>query len=102
MDNIDFEILNELRRDARISNKKLAEKIHLSPPAVLERVKKLRESGVIKEFVTRMDNRTLGYHISVFIELKIERNLGQTPIAKALVKIPEILEVYDIAGDYDF
>ncbi len=102
MDNIDFEILNELRRDARISNKKLAEKIHLSPPAVLERVKKLRESGVIKEFVTRMDNRTLGYHISVFIELKIERNLGQTPIAKALVKIPEILEVYDIAGDYDY
>ena len=72
------------------------------PPAVLERVKKLRESGVIKEFVTRMDNRTLGYHISVFIELKIERNLGQTPIAKALVKIPEILEVYDIAGDYDY
>ena len=34
--------------------------------------------------------------------MKIERNLGQTPISKYLVRIPEILEVYDIAGDYDY
>ena len=102
MDNVDIEILNELRHNARIPNKKLAEKIHLSPSAVLERVRKLQKNGVIKDFVTRIDNRALGYNISVFIELKIERNLGQTPISKCLVRIPEILEVYDIAGDYDY
>lgn len=102
MDNIDYCILNELRHNARISNRKLAEKVHLSPSAVLERMKKLRDSGVIKEFVTRLDNSAFGYNMSVLIELKIERNLCVRGITEALVKFPEILEVFDVAGDCDY
>ena len=53
MDNTDAAILNVLRNNARISNLELARKVHLSPSTVLERVRRLRENGVIKSFQSR-------------------------------------------------
>ncbi len=102
MDEADIDILNELRVNARITNRKLAEKVHLSPSAVLERVKRLRASGVLKEFVARIDNSAAGYNLEVFIELKLERNLRGDSITKALIEFPEILEIHDVAGDCDY
>ena len=102
MDEADIDILNELRVNARITNSKLAEKVHLSPSAVLERVKRLRASGVLKEFVARIDNSAAGYNLEVFIELKLERNLRGASITKALIEFPEILEIHDVAGDCDY
>ena len=102
MDEADIDILNELRVNARITNSKLAEKVHLSPSAVLERVKRLRASGVLKEFVARIDNSAAGYNLEVFIELKLERNLRGSSITKALIEFPEILEIHDVAGDCDY
>lgn len=102
MDPTDVAILNELRYNARIPNSKLAEKVHLSPSAVLERVKRLRAGGIIRDFVTRLESSALGYNMSVFIELKIERNLCGASVTEALIKFPEILEIHDIAGDCDY
>ena len=102
MDQTDIAILNELRQHARISNKLLAERVNLSPPAVLERVKKLRERGIISEFVTRVDTALLGYNLTVLMELKIERNLSSAHISRALAQIPEILEIHDAAGNCDY
>lgn len=102
MDVIDKEILNILRNNARISNRELASRVHLSPPAVLERVRKLKESGVIKSFHTLFDPIKLGYGLSVFIQLGIERNVQDHDIGNALADIPEITAIYDVAGDEDY
>ena len=102
MDHIDLEILNELRLNARIPNSQLAARVHLSPPAVLERVKRLRQCGVIKKFETLLDAQALGYNLTVLMELRIEHNLCGASISEELVKIPEILEIHDVAGDCDY
>lgn len=102
MDNLDIAILHELQLDARIPNSKLAEKVHLSPSAVLERVRRLRKSGIIKQFSTLLDTQALGYNLTVMMELRIERNLCGSSISKELVKFPEILEIHDVAGDCDY
>jgi len=102
MDAIDCAILNELRLNARISNRTLAEKVHLSPSAVLERVRRLRAQGVIHSFATKLDAGKLGYNLIAVMELRIERNLCGSSISEKLVQIPEILEIYDVAGDCDY
>ncbi len=102
MDTVDIAILEELRKNARIANNKLAEKVHLSPSAVLERVRHLKESGVIKDFVTRLNPSALGYGLSVFIRLQIEKDPDGGSIAAKLGGLPEIVEIYDVAGDCDY
>lgn len=102
MDGTDKAILNILRNNARISNRELAEKVHLSPPAVLERVRKLKEAGIIKSFHTLFDPVKLGFGLSVFIQLGIERNVQDHDIGNALAAFPEITAIYDVAGDEDY
>ena len=102
MDAIDRAILNELRLNARIPNRTLAEKVHLSPSAVLERVKRLRAQGIIRNFTAKLDAGKLGYNLIAIMELRIERNLCGSSISEKLVQIPEILEIYDVAGDCDY
>ena len=102
MDTVDRAILNELRLNARISNRVLAEKVHLSPSAVLERVKRLRSQGLIQSFAARFDAQKLGYNLTVLMELRIERNLCGSSISEKPIKFPEILEIYDVAGDCDY
>ena len=102
MDEIDAAILNELRKNARISNRALAERVHLSPSAVLGRVARLKRSGVIRGFETRLDCEKLGLGLTVLVELRIEKNIGDRRIGELLSKYPEILEVYDVSGNCDY
>lgn len=102
MDETDKAILNILRNNARISNRDLAAAVNLSPPAVFERVRKLKESKVIKSFHTLLDPIKLGYGLSVFIQLAIEKNVQDHDIGNALAKFPEITAIYDVAGDEDY
>lgn len=102
MDRIDVAILNELRKNARISNRELAERVHLSPSAVLGRVNRLKRSGVIKGFETRLDCEKLGLGLTVLVELRIEKNIGDRRIGELLSRYPEVLEIYDVAGNCDY
>lgn len=102
MDQIDAAILNELRKNARISNRSLAEKVHLSPSAVLGRVNRLKRSGVIKSFETRLDCAKLGLGLTVLVELRLEKNINDRRIGESLTKFPEILEIYDVSGNCDY
>ena len=102
MDETDKTILNILRNNARISNRDLAARVHLSPPAVLERVRKLKDSGIIKSFHTCLDPIKLGFGLSVFIQLGIEGNILDHDIGNALAAFPEITAIYDVTGDDDY
>ncbi len=102
MDKTDAAILNELRKNARISNRDLASKVHLSPSAALARVNKLKSAGVILGFETRFDGAKLGLGLTVLVELSVEMNIGDRRIGEELAKIPEVVEIYDVAGECDY
>jgi len=93
---IDTKILNIVQKDARISNAEIARRVGLAPSAVLERVKKLEERGVIRGYATEIDAAQIGFGLTAFVFV---RTSFCGSIGSVLAAIPEVLEVHDIAGD---
>ena len=104
LDKIDARILRALQADGRISNLKLAEAVHLSPTAVLERVKRLTRDGFILGYEARLNPDKLGAGLLVFIEVVLDRTTHDAMgIFKAAVQVrPEILECHLVAGGFDY
>jgi Lrp/AsnC family leucine-responsive transcriptional regulator len=104
LDKIDARILRVLQKDGRISNLKLAEEVHLSPTAVLERVKRLVRDGFILGYEARLDPHKLGAGMMVFIEVVLDRTTHDAMNTfKAAVQVrPEILECHLVAGGFDY
>lgn len=104
IDKIDRRILRVLQADGRISNLKLAEAVHLSPTAVLERVRRLHRDGYIVGYEARLDPALLGAGLLVFIEVLLDRTVHDVmDNFKAAVQArPEILEAHLVAGGFDY
>src|ERR1700675_3275065 len=104
LDRTDARILRALQADGRISNLKLAETVHLSPTAVLERVKRLTRDGFILGYEARLNPDRLGAGLMVFIEVVLDRTTHDAMnIFKAAVQVrPEILECHLVAGGFDY
>jgi len=99
LDHIDFQILAYLQEDARVSNAELAKKVGMAPSAVLERVKKLEQKGIIKAYTTRIEPAALNLKLLAFIFIRSSEGPGDTPTSKLIAKIPEVQEVHHIAGE---
>jgi Lrp/AsnC family leucine-responsive transcriptional regulator len=104
LDAIDRRILRELQADGRITNLKLAEAVHLSATAVLERVKRLTRDAVILGYEARLNPDALGAGLMVFIEVLLDRTVPDVMATfKAAVQSrPEILECHLVAGGFDY
>jgi len=104
VDAIDARILRALQADGRISNLKLAEVVHLSPTAVLERVKRLTREGYILGYEARLNPEKLDAGLLVFIEILLDRTVHDVmDNFKAAVQArPEILECHLVAGGFDY
>jgi Lrp/AsnC family transcriptional regulator, leucine-responsive regulatory protein len=104
LDKIDARILRVLQADGRISNLKLAETVHLSPTAVLERVKRLTRDGYILGYEARLNPARLGAGLLVFVEVLLDRTAHDVmDNFKAAVQArPEILEAHLVAGGFDY
>ena len=104
IDKIDLKILRVLQKDGRISNLKLADEVHLSPTAVLERVKRLTREGFILGYTARLNPDKLGAWMLVFVEVVLDRTTPDVMNAfKAAVQVrPEILECHLVAGGFDY
>jgi Lrp/AsnC family leucine-responsive transcriptional regulator len=90
LDDLDRRILDELRRDARVSQAELGRRVSLSAPAVAERMQRLERTGVITGYHADVDPRALGYQLMAIVRVK--------PAARQLPKIPELAaEVAEIA-----
>jgi Lrp/AsnC family transcriptional regulator, leucine-responsive regulatory protein len=96
LDLIDTKILGELQRDARITVAELARRIHLSQPAVRERVQKLEAGGVIRGFRTSVDAHALGYGIRAIMRVG---RCETTRMEKLIAKTPEIVTAFNITGE---
>jgi len=104
LDAIDARILRALQADGRISNLKLAESVHLSATAVLERVKRLTREGYILGYEAKLNPEKLGAGLLVFIEILLDRTVHDVmDNFKAAVQArPEILECHLVAGGFDY
>jgi Lrp/AsnC family leucine-responsive transcriptional regulator len=104
IDKIDTRILRVLQADGRISNLKLAEAVHLSPTAVLERVKRLTRDGYILGYEARLNPAKLGAGLLVFVEVLLDRTVHDVmDNFRAAVQVrPEILEAHLVAGGFDY
>lgn len=101
IDDIDHRLIRLLREDGRRTFSEMAADVGLSVAAVKRRVDRLRESGVITGFTAQVDYAKLGWGIEAFTEL---RYAGATPVSeiiRGVTGVPEIQEVFTIAGDPD-
>lgn len=83
--------------DARVSNAEIARQVNLAPSAVLERVRKLEDRGVIRGFNTILDPKQLGFGLIAFVSVRTNECGDGTD--QLLAEIPEVLEVHDVAGE---
>jgi DNA-binding Lrp family transcriptional regulator len=102
-DQLDRAILDELQVNGRISVADLARKIHLSPPAVYQRIKRLERAGMIRQYVALIDREHAGYDLLCFIRLSLQpHNREQLERFQAQAKqMPAVLECYHTAGSFD-
>ena len=104
MDELDLKILEKLQHDARITNVALAESVNLSPAPCLRRVKELEEEGVISGYNTLLNPEKLGWMVSVFIEIRLERQvLSDLQVFEEHIEnFPEVMECYLMTGSSDY
>ncbi|WP_042345938.1 Lrp/AsnC family transcriptional regulator [Bacillus massiliigorillae] len=99
MDEVDQKIVRELQLNAKISMKDLAEIVHLSSPAVIERVRKLEEQLIIEGYHAHVSLKKMNRSISAIV-------LFKTTNCKALVNFcdnhPDVLECYRVAGEISY
>tara|TARA_Y100000310_G_C20645970_1_gene796581 strand:+ start:961 stop:1419 length:459 start_codon:yes stop_codon:yes gene_type:complete len=100
LDEIDKKIVNFLLINADITNRELASKCSIALGTVNNRLKKLRELGIIKKKTIRVDYEKLGYMIEVIIDLKINKGEFHN-VAKDFSENPNVFMVIDMTGDYD-
>lgn len=99
LDATDLKILANLQADACLANAKLAKKVGMAPSAVLERVKKLEQKGIIQAYATRINPEALELKLLAFIFVKTSEGPGNVSVAKQLAKLNEVLELHHIAGE---
>ncbi|MFW8600428.1 Lrp/AsnC family transcriptional regulator [Desulfobacterota bacterium M19] len=104
LDHIDLTIITHLQEDATISNAELAKKIDLSPSACLGRCKRLKQSGVIRQFAAIVDERKVGLEVItyVFVSLSPHNRVTTEAFLKSIRRIPDVMECHNISGIHDY
>ncbi len=100
LDRYDVAILDELQRDARLSNAELAERIGLSAAPTWRRVKALEQRGVITGYRADIDRRRIGLGVLAFVRVDADRNTGTATreLEEALRALPEVTACHYISG----
>ena len=99
LDEIDNHILSIIQEDARITNADIARKLEMAPSAILERIRKLRERDVIQGYYTRLNPNAVDMGLLAYVHIKTNEKREKWDVAEIVSKIPEVLEVHDIAGE---
>jgi len=95
-DSYDARILAELQADARLSMTELGRRVHLSQPAVTERVRKLESAGVITGYRTTVNLKALGYGIRAVIRIG---RAEYARVVKIVDETPEVINAYNVTGE---
>ena len=104
MDELDSAIVRHLQRDARQTNRDLAQALGIAPSTCLERTRALRQRGVITGYHAEVSLAALNRHVQAFLHVQIR------PMSRSVIEgfkvyvsaLPEVLSVFVVAGGDDF
>jgi Lrp/AsnC family transcriptional regulator, leucine-responsive regulatory protein len=99
LDDTDRLILRMLQENARVSNVEIARQAGMVPSGILERLRKLKSHRIIVAYEARLDARALGLGLTAFVFVRARERQRRTRTAAELVKIPEVQEVHNVAGE---
>ena len=104
LDAKDLAILKLLQVNARMTVKEISDKVHLSTTPVHERIKRMKESGVIKQYATLVDAEKVNKGLTVicYVSLKQHSKTAGTKFIQTILEMPEVVECYNISGEFDF
>ena len=103
-DKKDLAILKLLEQNARITVKEISSKVHLSTTPVHERIKRMEEEGVIKQYATLVDGSKVNKALTVICYVSIRqhgKNAG-VKFIKTILSLNEVIECFSISGEFDF
>jgi DNA-binding Lrp family transcriptional regulator len=85
IEELDRKILNVLNRNARMSFRRIAKELRISPTTLCDKVKKLEKSGVLKGYIPLIDTESVGYDLMAIISLRVKQE-KDTEVQKAITK----------------
>ncbi len=100
----DKKILNILQKNGRITNARLAQEVGLSPPAMLERVRRLEASGIIEKYVAILNRQQAGFDIQTIVMVCLSHHQISSlqDVKERLTRMEEVLECHQLTGEVDF
>lgn len=102
MDKVDEKILECLKANARENASVIGNKVNMSVSAVIERIKKLESSGIIKQYTAVLDANKLGLDIMAIISVGLEHPKFSEGFSTFVQEHPQIVECHYVTGDLDF
>ncbi len=100
LDDIDLKILSILMKDAKTPYTDIAKQLFVSSGTVHVRMKKMEEMGIIKSFNLQLNYHKLGYDITAFLGIYLNKSSQYDVVANALEAIPEVVDVHYTTGNY--
>ena len=104
LDRIDFDLIQLLRKNARLPNKDLAQRCGIAPSTALERIRKLREARVLLGYHAEVDAGSVGIALQAMVSIRLARHSRELVDAfrEHLLQLREVLSFYHLAGADDF
>ena len=102
MDRLDYQIITELRNNARQSASDISKTIHLSVSTVIERIRKLEKSGLIESYTVITNDAKLGNDITVMMEVSMEHPRHNEDFIRRINENPNVIACYYLTGEFDF
>ena len=100
MSEVDLQIISLLQEDCRLSFNKIASKLGISAGTAFNHVKNLEKNGILKSYTAVVDSSKLGYGLTAIVLIQVEGD-HIADVENELVKIANVIAVYDITGDYN-
>ena len=102
VDAVDLMILRELRTDCKRPMRELAHKLRMHPNTLLQRIKRLEKSRIVRKYHADIDYKALGYDMHTVVMIKIKKSGLEDPnLLKEVAGLPEVVSLYAVTGVAD-
>ncbi|MBS1666099.1 MAG: Lrp/AsnC family transcriptional regulator [Bacteroidetes bacterium] len=104
VDEKDRAILQLLQENAKLTVREIAHQIHLSPTPVHERIKRMEDTGVIRQYAALVDHSKVkkGLMVICYVSLNEHNKRSGAKFIKTINELEEVIECYNISGEFDF
>ena len=102
MDRINLDILRCLRENARCKASDISAKVNLSVSAVIERIRRMESSGVIRQYTVLIDPKQVGNDLTALMEVSLEHPKYYDDLVEMIRRQPNVAECHYLTGEFDF